>query len=101
MRAKKGIRPLADLWDWQRQAACRGLDSALFYSAPGEGHSGRRSREERARSVCWTCAVQEKCAKFALTLGETYGVWGGMTEAERRRFTGRVPPTPTSRLTAT
>ncbi|MER5755361.1 WhiB family transcriptional regulator [Streptomyces sp. NPDC002088] len=90
MRAKKGNRPLVDLWAWQREAACRDLDSTLFYSPHGEGFTDRRSREERARSVCWTCAVQEKCAQFALTLGETYGVWGGLTEAERRRLARRA-----------
>ncbi|MEW2626151.1 WhiB family transcriptional regulator [Streptomyces sp. NPDC048106] len=96
MRAKKRIRPLADVWEWQMEAACRGLDGAVFYSPAGERGIERARREERARSVCQACPVREKCALFALALGEPYGVWGGLTEAERRHIArqgqaGRAP----------
>jgi WhiB family redox-sensing transcriptional regulator len=38
-------------------------------------------------AVCRRCAVRPQCATYALTAGERFGVWGGLTEAERARIT--------------
>ncbi|MFD8565500.1 WhiB family transcriptional regulator [Streptomyces sp. NPDC059639] len=77
------LRPVGDLWDWQRSAACRGMDSSVFYSPAGERGRQRREREERARHICEGCPVLQECARMALVTKEAYGVWGGLSEAER------------------
>lgn len=76
-------KPLLALWDWQSNAACRGLDSDVFFSPPGERGRARRDREATARAICENCAVQPDCAQFARTGGETFGFWGGLSERDR------------------
>src|SRR5947209_11308184 len=63
---------------WQDQAACLGMDPDLFF--PERGASTRE-----AKSICRSCVVREDCLEFALRNGEKFGIWGGMSERERRR----------------
>jgi len=70
---------------WQRQAACRGPESVLFYPpATPEARPERDSRERRAKSICATCPVRTPCLDFALEIREPHGIWGGLNESERR-----------------
>jgi WhiB family transcriptional regulator, redox-sensing transcriptional regulator len=78
--------PFADVWDWQRNGACRGRDSAQFFHPDGERGASRTRREVAAKAVCRTCPVRAECAAHALAAKEPYGVWGGFTEAERLRL---------------
>jgi WhiB family redox-sensing transcriptional regulator len=78
--------PSADVWDWQRQGACRGQDSAQFFHPDGERGASRLRREIAAKAVCRSCPVRAECAAHALVAREPYGVWGGFTEAERMRL---------------
>jgi WhiB family redox-sensing transcriptional regulator len=78
--------PSADLWDWQRDGACRGHDSAQFFHPEGERGASRLRRESAAKAVCRTCPVRAECAAHALVAREPYGVWGGFTESERIRL---------------
>src|SRR5262252_3392342 len=64
---------------WQRQANCMGVDPDLFF--PERGASTREAKE-----VCRGCVVREDCLEFALVNGEKFGIWGGMSERERRRL---------------
>jgi WhiB family transcriptional regulator, redox-sensing transcriptional regulator len=64
---------------WQSRAACRGLDPELFFPAPGES-------SRPARAVCTSCPVRAECAEWALFAAEHHGVWGGLTERDRRRI---------------
>lgn len=41
-------------------------------------------RERRAKEICASCPVQVDCRSYALTIGEQHGIWGGLTEVERR-----------------
>lgn len=75
--------PLLAEWDWQRHAACRGMDTAVFFAADGERGAIRTERETVAKRVCAGCPVIEPCRTHALQAGEVYGVWGGLTEFER------------------
>ncbi|MEP6695299.1 MAG: WhiB family transcriptional regulator [Pseudonocardiales bacterium] len=75
--------PRADLWDWQLQGACRGSDSDLFFHPENERGQARERREAAAKAVCDRCPVLQRCREHALTVGESYGVWGGMSESER------------------
>ncbi|WP_441245685.1 WhiB family transcriptional regulator [Kitasatospora sp. McL0602] len=81
--------PNADLWDWQLSAACRGVDSSLFFHPEGERGAARSSREASAKEVCMRCPVRTECAAHALAVREPYGVWGGLTEDEREELMGR------------
>ncbi|MDH6117911.1 WhiB family transcriptional regulator [Kitasatospora sp. GAS204B] len=86
----KPYKPLLQQWAWQQSAACRGMNAVDFYSPHGERRKARREREARARRVCASCPVLETCAQFALHAGEPYGVWGGLSEGERRELTRRA-----------
>jgi len=66
------------------RAACRGLESAVFYPDPDN-----EANVARALEVCSGCAVREACLDHALTHRETTGIWGGTTERERRRILRR------------
>ena len=81
--------PNADLWDWQLLAACRGVDSSLFFHPEGERGAARSAREASAKEVCMRCQVRAECAAHALSVREPYGVWGGLTEDEREELMGR------------
>jgi WhiB family redox-sensing transcriptional regulator len=67
---------------WQRQANCMGVDPDLFF--PERGASTREAKE-----VCRGCVVQEDCLEYALANGEKFGIWGGLSERERRRIRRR------------
>ncbi len=76
---------VTESWDWQLHGSCRGLDSSVFFSPEGERGRSRSVRVRRAKSICSSCPVRAECRKFALAAGEQYGIWGGMSEDERRR----------------
>lgn len=83
--------PVEGRWQWQLRAACRGLDSALFFHPDGERGPSRTQRENRAKAVCTGCPVVRQCRAHALVVGEPYGVWGGLSEHERARLTDADP----------
>ena len=69
---------VADPQDWKAKANCMGVDPDLFF--PERGMSTREAKE-----VCRGCVVREDCLEFAIANGEKFGIWGGMSERERRR----------------
>ncbi|MBD8506437.1 WhiB family transcriptional regulator [Hoyosella sp. G463] len=75
--------PIIDHWDWQRHGLCRGVDSSVFFHPDGERGRARHERELRAKALCYRCPVLAQCREHALTVGEPYGIWGGMSESER------------------
>lgn len=60
----------------------------LFYSPEVDGRQekGRKSREERCKTICAACVHRIPCLAKSLQRKEYYGVWGGLTEGERRAF---------------
>jgi WhiB family transcriptional regulator, redox-sensing transcriptional regulator len=66
--------------NWRAIGLCRGSDTLTFYP-PSEDDS----LAEEAKTICSGCAVRRPCLEFALTTREKHGVWGGLTERERRR----------------
>jgi WhiB family redox-sensing transcriptional regulator len=66
---------------WQRQAACKGMDTELFFGGRGDNRS-----HAEAKAVCDTCPVINECAEYGLW--EHDGVWGGTSERQRRRLRG-------------
>jgi WhiB family transcriptional regulator, redox-sensing transcriptional regulator len=81
---------LAQFWSWHLQAACRQVDTELFYSPEGERGPRKERREAAAKQVCGACPVVEVCAAYALATREPYGTWGGLTESDRRALLRRV-----------
>ena len=75
-------------WEWQLEAACRGMDSAIFFHPPGERDAARTNRAVRAKAVCQACPVIAACLDHAIRVREPYGVWGGHTEDERASLLG-------------
>jgi WhiB family redox-sensing transcriptional regulator len=69
---------------WTNRAACHDAPSDLFYPALAETASARDERERAAKRVCMSCGVRVECLEYALDANERLGVWGGMTESERR-----------------
>lgn len=73
-------------YDWQRSAACRVSDGEVFFSPDGERGPARRARERDAKAFCATCPVRDACLRHALAAAETDGIWGGLSEHERRHL---------------
>ena len=68
--------------DWRHHAACRDEDPELFFPIGNTGPALLQIDE--AKRVCQRCAVMESCLQWALESGQDAGVWGGMSEDERR-----------------
>ena len=79
---------------WQTFGACRKADGRLFFHPPGERGSTRRRRDAAAKVVCASCPVLLLCREQALRVHEPYGVWGGMSEAEREVLWTRLDEDP-------
>lgn len=68
---------------WQDRAACRGLDTDLFYVPDGVRGRQKTLIEQEAKRICADCPVARECRQAAAEHPEKYGVWGGLTESER------------------
>jgi WhiB family redox-sensing transcriptional regulator len=68
--------------NWRQRAACREEDPELFFPA-GTGLEATLQAEE-AKAICRRCSVKRDCLEWALWTDQEYGVWGGLTEQERR-----------------
>jgi WhiB family redox-sensing transcriptional regulator len=68
--------------DWRHHAACRDVDPELFFPIGNTGPALLQIDE--AKSVCQRCKVTEPCLQWALESGQDAGVWGGLSEDERR-----------------
>ncbi|TLS45086.1 WhiB family transcriptional regulator [Streptomyces montanus] len=69
---------------WHTEAVCRRDEAGLFFAPSKEPTAARLSREDAAKRVCARCPVMVECREHALVQPEPYGVWGGLTAAERR-----------------
>lgn len=68
---------------WQEQALCAQTDPEAFF--PEKGGSTRE-----AKKVCLSCPVRVECLEYALQNDERFGIWGGLSERERRRLKRRA-----------
>ena len=80
--------PVTAIWDWQMRAACRDIDSSMFFHPENERGPAKVERDRRAKVICSVCPVIEACRRHALAVHEPYGVWGGLTVAERDAILG-------------
>jgi WhiB family redox-sensing transcriptional regulator len=73
--------------DWQAEAACHGVDPEVFFPSSSLGLVGLQV--ERAKEVCQACPVTRECLDLSLAAGHEIGVWGGLSEHERRSLSRR------------
>jgi len=73
--------PSLDVLDeqWQERALCSQTDPEAFF--PEKGGSTRE-----AKRICTGCEVRDECLEYALAHDERFGIWGGLSERERRRL---------------
>jgi WhiB family transcriptional regulator, redox-sensing transcriptional regulator len=69
--------------DWRSAAACQDTDPDLFFPVSGSGKSLEQA--ERAKGICAGCPARRSCLAFAQRTGQAHGIWGGLTEEERRK----------------
>jgi len=75
---------------WQIKAACRGPQSVVFFPPTQyENRSERLEREARAKAICNECGVRKACLEYALRIREQHGIWGCLSESERRHLMNR------------
>ena len=75
--------PITDERPWVVFSACRDKDSDLFFPET-------KVQERSAIAICSTCPVQSECIEYAFEADIRFGVWGGMTEKQRRRLARRI-----------
>lgn len=68
--------------DWRTRAACRDVDPELFFPIGTTGPA--LSQIDQAKAVCRSCDVADECLSWAIESGQDSGVWGGLSEDERR-----------------
>jgi WhiB family redox-sensing transcriptional regulator len=68
---------------WQERALCAQTDPEAFF--PEKGGSTRE-----AKKICTGCEVRSECLEYALAKDERFGIWGGLSERERRRLKRRA-----------
>lgn len=74
---------------WQERAACRGPLGTVFFPPPTvERKHEKLARESRAKEICNACPVLVECRSYAIAIREPHGVWGGLSEQERRVLFG-------------
>lgn len=73
--------------DWRHRAACLTEDPELFFSVGNTGPAIMQIAE--AKKVCARCEVRTECLQWALDAGQDHGVWGGLSEDERRAMKRR------------
>ena len=87
-------RPDAESWliegdlypgspEWQERALCAQTDPEAFF--PEKGGSTRE-----AKKICLSCDVRDRCLEYALAHDERFGIWGGLSERERRKLKRQV-----------
>ena len=77
-----------DLMDWRHKAVCRDEDPELFFPVGNSGPALAQIAD--AKLVCNRCPVTTECLTWALDSGQDAGVWGGMSEDERRALKRRA-----------
>jgi WhiB family redox-sensing transcriptional regulator len=65
--------------EWTKQALCAEVDPVIFFPEIGDNVSN-------AKRICKACDVRLQCLDYSLQNNERYGIWGGLTEHDRRRL---------------
>jgi WhiB family redox-sensing transcriptional regulator len=71
--------------DWLEHRGCKGVDTAVFY--PGRGD---HQAVATAKTICAGCPVRQDCLDYAIRTSQRIGIWGGLSEYERRDIRSRA-----------
>lgn len=69
---------------WRARAACAGRSPNLWFP---EGGAGNSTATREALSICRSCPVSTQCAEYAIAQPENFGIWGGLTQDDRKSLT--------------
>jgi WhiB family redox-sensing transcriptional regulator len=102
VNATRSARPEHAVPNWRHHAACWGEDPELFYLTAREDTAAAQPQIAEAKAVCQRGPVRAECLDWALSIGDEFGILGGLTAGERRPLrresatrsagTGRVYP---------
>jgi WhiB family redox-sensing transcriptional regulator len=73
------LEPVEDRDDWRDLALCAEVDGDTFFPDKGESTLA-------AKKTCRFCEVRQPCLEYALATDQRFGVWGGLSERERRKL---------------
>lgn len=76
MNITSGVLPSPE---WTRRALCAEVDPDIFFPEVGDD-------VEKVKRICKTCDVREECLKYSLDNDERFGIWGGLSEINRRKL---------------
>jgi len=65
--------------EWVKEALCAEVDPVIFFPEKGD-------RTVDAKNTCKACNVKTQCLEYSLTNNERFGIWGGLTEHDRRKL---------------
>lgn len=68
--------------DWLAQARCQDRDAEIFFVRGA-------AKARRAQNICGSCTVRQECLEYAMSEEIEFGVWGGLTERQRRALARR------------
>lgn len=77
--------------DWMDEADCAQVGDDWWYPRTKDGKGGDIGAE--AKQICRSCPVRLECLEYALEIREEWGIWGGLTPAERRNIPRGIPLT--------
>jgi WhiB family redox-sensing transcriptional regulator len=87
-RTVQALAPGSPLDDWRHGSACSGVEPELFFPI-GTGPAAMR-QTRLVQAVCAGCPVRVPCLRWALATSQEYGVWGGLSEDDRRNLKRRT-----------
>lgn len=68
--------------EWTKKALCAEVDPEIFFPDKGD-------KTAHVKQICKACTVRAECLEYSLQNNERFGVWGGLTEHDRRRLRSR------------
>lgn len=77
----RGVIAIVKPEKWREESACKGLDPNMFFPGPNDTED-----QEEAHKVCSSCPVTEECMEYALANNIDHGIWGDMSERQRKKF---------------
>ncbi len=82
MESREDGQQIATILQWRALASCARYTPELFFPAGETGLAG--AQIAMAKRICIGCPVRQECLDYALVSNQRFGIWGGLTEEERR-----------------
>lgn len=80
------LDPRPDDWAWQQKGLCREVTSDIFFYEDQERGENKQARISQARAICSICPVKNECLEFSIRTNQSHGMWGGLTQDERKEL---------------